>query len=477
MTADEKKFAPPQGVLMILNRLEQAGWEAWTVGGCVRDSLLGKKPSDWDICTAAPPSVVQALFGDSCSVIPTGLRHGTVTILTEGLPVEVTTFRTEGAYTDHRRPDEVHFVTDLHADLARRDFTVNAMAWSPLRGLRDDFNGQADLEAGVLRCVGQPLLRFEEDALRMLRALRFCSQYGFILEAKTFQGMTDRKELLKTVAGERVLTELKKLLAGPWAGKALLNSLSIMGTILPELLPLEGYDQHNPHHFLTLWEHTCQVVDGCPQEATIRLAALFHDVAKPCCRSWDETGAAHYLGHGPLGAEMVQSCLQRLKADGETLRQVTILVRCHDNPLPQTRKAMARLLGKLGPELTQKLLALRQADILAHSPQTKEAKLPELAQARELMERLLEEQACLTVSQLVVGGRELMAWGIPSGPQLGATLRWLLERVLEGTPNTPEALKEAWEQLPSLSPKGEKDGDETVPGKALGDQPSVEESL
>ena len=203
----EAIFSPPPSVLKVLEQLEQNGWESWTVGGCVRDSLLGKVPADWDVCTAALPETVQSLFEGQFPVIPTGLRHGTVTILADGMPVEVTTFRTEGTYTDHRRPDEVHFVTSLHQDLARRDFTVNAMAWSPIRGMRDDFGGQKDLEAGLLRCVGQPEHRFEEDALRMLRALRFCAQYGFTLEEETRRGIAARKELLKTVAGERAVPD------------------------------------------------------------------------------------------------------------------------------------------------------------------------------------------------------------------------------------------------------------------------------
>ena len=443
----EAIFSPPPSVLKVLEQLEQNGWEAWTVGGCVRDSLLGKVPADWDVCTAALPETVQSLFEGQFPVIPTGLRHGTVTILADGMPVEVTTFRTEGTYTDHRRPDEVHFVTSLHQDLARRDFTVNAMAWSPIRGMRDDFGGQKDLEAGLLRCVGQPEHRFEEDALRMLRALRFCAQYGFTLEEETRRGIAARKELLKTVAGERVLTELKKLLTGPQAGRTLLDSLPVLGVVLPQLLPLEGFDQHNPHHHLDLWTHTCQVVDGCPREAEIRLAALFHDVAKPLCQSWGEDGNAHYIGHGAMSAEIARSCLNRLKSDGETVRQVTALVCHHDDPPPQTRKGVARLLGKLGPEMTGKLLALRRADILAQSPDTRTAKLSELERTQKLMEQLMEEQACLTISQLAVDGRMLMDWGIPAGPQLGKTLRWLLEQVLDGTvSNTPEALKQIWEE-------------------------------
>ena len=318
----------PAGADFILRRLMENGFDAYVVGGCVRDSLLGLFPHDWDICTSARPEQMQAVFAD-CRVIETGLKHGTLTVLHDRIPYEVTTFRVDGGYTDHRHPDSVSFVSNVVDDLARRDFTVNAMAWNPQTGLVDAFHGQEDLRAGIIRAVGDPKTRFTEDALRILRALRFASVYGFRIDDATSQAAHDLRHTLTDVAAERIRVELAKLLCGQGAADILRAYPDVLFVLLPQLRAMHGFDQHNPHHRYDVWEHTLRALPHIPPTETLRLAILLHDSGKPDCFTLDEAGIGHMHGHAERSAEIADEVLSSLRVDNATRERVTLLVRSH----------------------------------------------------------------------------------------------------------------------------------------------------
>ena len=323
----EKKLLDkmPCFVRQILERLNGAGFEAYVVGGCVRDALLGRQPHDWDVCTSALPQEVIECFSDY-TVHPTGIQHGTVLVIQEGEGVEVTTFRTESGYSDHRHPDQVTFVHSVEADLARRDFTINAMAYSPNRGLADPFDGRRDLEKGIIRCVGEPMQRFQEDGLRILRALRFAARYKFSIEAETSRAMNDCRELLNYIAVERIFQELKGFFSGGSVRGLMLEYREIFAVFLPELRPTFDFDQRNPNHCYDVWEHTVCAVDNAAPDPVLRLTLLFHDVGKPACFTMDKAGVGHFKGHDAVSAETAKAALSRLRCDRETLRTVVTLV-------------------------------------------------------------------------------------------------------------------------------------------------------
>ena len=296
----------PQNIASAMLRLEQAGFACYAVGGCVRDWLLGKQPHDYDLCTAAAPEQTMQVFAGE-KIIETGLKHGTVTVLLQGEPIEITTFRTEGNYSDGRRPDSVAFVSDIVQDLARRDFTVNAMAWSPVHGLCDPFGGQEDLHSGIIRCVGDPYERLSEDALRILRALRFAAVLGFSIEPDTARALHELKTQMCHVSSERVTAELLRLLSGRTAGTVLMEYADVITEILPELSPMVGFEQHNPHHKYTVWEHSVRAVEGIRPDGVLRLVMLYHDVGKPAAYSQDERGIGHFYGHPKRSYELTSS--------------------------------------------------------------------------------------------------------------------------------------------------------------------------
>ena len=291
----------PAQVNTALARLHDAGYEAYIVGGCVRDRIMGREPKDYDITTSALPEQTAAVFAGE-RIIETGMKHGTVTVLLDGEPLEITTFRIDGTYSDSRHPDAVTFTPSLREDLARRDFTMNAMAYSSETGLVDPFGGQADIAAKYIRCVGDPDLRFREDALRILRALRFSSVLGFPIEPETDGAARYLCLLLKKISAERVFSELKQLLCGPDVRRVLLDYAGVLGAVLPEILPMQGFDQRNPHHCYDILEHTAAAVEAMPPEPALRLAALLHDVGKPECFFTDEDGVGHFYGHPKAGA-------------------------------------------------------------------------------------------------------------------------------------------------------------------------------
>lgn len=436
----------PRGAAFVLERLKESGHEAYVVGGCVRDALLGREPKDWDVCTGALPEEMQRIFAD-CHVIETGLKHGTLTVMYDHEPYEVTTFRMDGEYTDHRHPDEVIFVEDVVEDLARRDFTVNAMAWRPETGLVDAFGGRQDLQDGIIRCVGDAVRRFDEDALRIMRALRFAAVYGFSIEEKTAQAIHDMKDTLRNVAAERIRAELAKLLCGEGAGRILREYRDVIFTIIPQLKATEGFNQHTPHHAFDVWEHTVQAVEHVPPVEVMRLTMLLHDVAKPVVFFIDEKGVGHSWGHRKEGERIAREVLAALKVDNATMERVALLVRNHYLELLEVqpvRLAMRRVLAQFGHEAAFQLLAVHRADDLSKGilpDATVNEKYDRLTAA---LESVAAENPCVTLKDMAVNGRDLMSEGIAKGKQLGETLQWLLDGVVdERLPNERQALLDA----------------------------------
>ncbi|MBP3498683.1 MAG: CCA tRNA nucleotidyltransferase [Akkermansia sp.] len=430
----------PEHALTVVERLERYGYEAYVVGGCVRDSLLGRSPKDWDVCTNALPEEVLRVF-KRFHVIKTGLQHGTVTVMVSHQPVEVTTFRIDGTYTDNRHPDSVNFVSRVEEDLARRDFTINAMAYNPTRGLVDAFGGQEDLRAGIIRCVGEPDARFNEDGLRILRALRFAARYDFGIETETAFSIHRNRHLLQNVSVERIFVELKGILAGEGVLGMMQAFPDVFAVIIPELAPTIGFDQHNPHHCYDVWTHIAHAVQAAPADEVLRLALLLHDIAKPATYTLGEDGKGHFYSHGKVGADMARDILLRLKSDTATLQNVVTLVREHDSVLPTTAPGMRRLIGKLGIDTLQQLLSIKQADMSAQSTHEREQKQATLRAARLLLDDVLDEPPAFTVSDLAITGRDLIAMGVKPGPAMGNILKTLLAEVQdELLPNTHAAL-------------------------------------
>ncbi|MCD7734240.1 MAG: tRNA nucleotidyltransferase [Clostridiales bacterium] len=422
----------PTVPLGLLRRLNGAGYEAYVVGGCVRDAIMGRTPSDWDICTSALPQQVIDLFADH-SVAKTGLQHGTVMVIEDGVGYEITTFRTDGTYSDHRHPDRVEFVSSLREDLARRDFTINAMAYHPEEGLVDCFGGREDLAAGLVRCVGDPDQRFQEDGLRLLRALRFAARFGFRVERETGEAMHRNRGLLDSIAAERIFAELKGFLVGQGVGPLLREYRDLIAQVLPELAPMFDFEQHNLHHCWDVWEHTVRAVEAVEPETALRLTMLFHDSGKPDCFSVDESGVGHFYRHGQRSEELAGRMLTRLRCDNRLRRQVLLQVRTHDQPLPQTEAAGRRFLNRMGEEGALQSLAVHRADMLAQAPETWPEKQALLDNAEGILRRLLEQRACFGVKDLAINGRDLLALGYRPGPTLGGELNRLLELVLDGT--------------------------------------------
>ncbi|RGB67574.1 CCA tRNA nucleotidyltransferase [Provencibacterium massiliense] len=429
----------PRTVERILELLQDSGYSSQVVGGCVRDSLLGECPCDWDVATSATPQQVRALFAPLCRVVSTGERHGTVTLILDGEQVEVTTYRIDGSYSDGRRPDGVRFTSRLCEDLARRDFTVNAMAYSPREGLCDPFGGQEDLQRRVLRCVGEPDRRFGEDALRLLRALRQSAQHGFSVERETEKSLLRNRSLLLRISPERVARELILLLCGRECGRVLRRYWQVLAVVLPGIEPMVGLGQHNPYHRFDVFEHTVRVLEAVPPEPVLRLCALFHDMGKPECFTIDGQGIGHFRGHPLISERMARASLTALHLPRRTVEEVSALVRHHDRKLPPERAALLRALHELGETAVRRLLVFRRADWTGQG--TWPERLVEVDRAQALLEDLLEEGACYRERDLALSSRELMALGVPEGPYLGVLRGRLLDAVIEGrAENEREAL-------------------------------------
>ncbi len=430
----------PKNVDTAINLLQSAGFEAYAVGGCVRDSLLGKTPNDWDITTSAKPEDMKSVFAEF-HCIDTGIKHGTVTVVIDGEPLEITTFRLDGEYEDNRHPKSVTFTSNLGADLGRRDFTVNAMAYSKMTGTVDLFGGQNDLKNKIIRCVGDPDRRFNEDALRILRALRFASALDFEIEEKTAQSLLKNRALLGNISEERIAKELLKLVCGKGAKRILTDFAPVLFEILPELQPMYKNSHDNPHHCYDIYEHTLIAVESIDPEPTLRFAMLLHDCGKPAVKKFDENGVAHFYGHQRISAEISAQILARLKVSNKFRDEILFLVSNHDRwELYENTEKMPRYLSKFGLDGVLNLLKVMRADVLAQSPEYR-YRLDQIADAEEIAKNLAAQKPCLSLSELQINGRTLMDIGIPQGRKLGAVLAQLLDEVIDGvTKNTQEAL-------------------------------------
>lgn len=421
----------PEAAARVISTLEQQGHEAFAVGGCVRDSLLGKEPHDWDICTSALPAQMKQCFAAS-RILETGIKHGTLTVMIGSEPYEVTTYRVDGEYADHRHPDGVRFVSSLKEDLSRRDFTINAMAYSPSAGMMDYHDGAGDLANGLIRCVGNPDQRFKEDALRMMRALRFASVFGFGIADSTSNAIHRCGGLLNSISAERVGSELCKLLVGKGAGDVLAKYVDDMAVIIPELTPMVGFAQDSPYHHLDVWGHTVQAVASAPECLAVRLAVLFHDIAKPVCYTRDGQGVGHFYGHPQRGAELAVGIMKHLKFDNETLCRVRDLVFYHHADLLPIDKHIRRWLNKFGEDALRQLVQVKYADVMGQPESVRAGRLPQLLEIGRCIDQVIGQRQCFNRKGLAVNGRDLMDIGFSEGAGIGWALHELLGLVLDG---------------------------------------------
>jgi len=430
----------PEAIVQIINALEKAGFATYVVGGCVRDACLGRKPQDYDLCTSALPEQTEEVFRNKKLVLA-GKKHGTVGVVTDTGVVEITTFRTEGSYRDNRHPDWVRFVTDVESDLARRDFTVNAMAYSPSRGYADPFGGREDLQNGILRAVGDPEKRFQEDSLRILRGVRFAVRFDLQVDAATERAMFSQAHLMDNLARERVFEELCKLLPLVSA-EDLIRFAPILAAVIPELKPMIGFDQRSPHHAYDLYTHTAQVVAGVPGDLALRWAALLHDIGKVPTFTVDENGRGHFFDHAAKGAEMADTILRGLKAPNVLREQVVLLIEMHMLWLQPEKKLLRRQIGRLGLETVYQILSLQHSDN-TNKGTAKSAETDQYVRILEVLEEIREEDSCLGLKDLAVNGKDLMEIGY-RGRSIGTMLNWLLDQVMEETlPNERDVLL-AW---------------------------------
>ena len=429
----------PDKVNKIIETLTAAGYEAYAVGGCVRDSVLGRVPNDWDITTSARPEETKRLFPRT---IDTGIKHGTVTVMLDKEGFEVTTYRIDGDYEDSRHPKEVTFTANLEEDLKRRDFTVNAMAYNEQSGLVDIFGGVRDIKQGVIRCVGNAEDRFNEDALRMLRAVRFSAQLGYRIEEKTKQAIRRLAPNLKMISAERIQAELVKLVTSehPDYLRAAYET-GITKQVLPEFDICMETAQNNPHHCYSVGEHILHSMLGTAPDKVLRLGMLFHDIGKPQTLTVDEQGITHNKGHAETGEKVTKEILRRLKFDNNTIDKVSKLVLYHDREIEPTNSCVRRAVNRIGEDVFPMLFAVRYADILAQSDYQREEKLQRLAYIKEIYDGICTRQECLSLKSLAVTGSDLIALGMPAGKEIGVLLKELLEIVLEESErNTREEL-------------------------------------
>ncbi len=419
----------PEKVKYIISQLEQAGFEAYAVGGCVRDCLLGRNPNDWDVTTSAKPLEVKAVFGHT---IDTGIQHGTVTVMLEREGFEVTTYRIDGEYEDSRHPREVIFTANLIEDLKRRDFTINAFAYNDKSGIVDAFHGMKDLSDGVIRCVGEASERFDEDALRILRAVRFSAQLGFMVAEETKAAIKILAPNLRHISAERIQAELVKLLMSDHPD-ALRDAyeLGITKAVLPELDAAFGTAQQNPHHQYTVGEHLMQSLLHIQADKSLRLAALLHDIGKPKVRMTDGEGIDHFHGHVEVSEQMAAGILRRLKFDNDTITKVQKYIRYHDYKPEPNARAVRRAVNKIGAEYFEQVMALWRADTLAQSSYERQQKLAHIDAVEQLYTEIMESNQCISLKTLEITGNDLIALGVPKGKQIGVLLNQLLEEVLQ----------------------------------------------
>lgn len=423
------KIALPEKVTMIIENLRMHGYEAYAVGGCVRDSILAKKPEDWDITTSAKPEEIKRLFSRT---VDTGIEHGTVTVLLGKESFEVTTYRIDGAYEDSRHPKEVVFTNKLEEDLKRRDFTINAMAYNDEVRLVDVFGGMKDLNRHLIRCVGEPKERFSEDALRILRAVRFSAQLAFPIEPVTAEAIRELAPTLANISAERIQAELVKLLMSNHPERLQdAYELGITKVILPEWDAMTGVEQNTPHHRYDVADHTLHAMKNVKKDKILRLTMLFHDMGKPSMKTTDEKGRDHFKGHALVSEEIARSVMRRLKFDNDTVKKVTRLVCYHDYRIEVTPQNVRRAMNRIGVELFPYYLAVRMADVKAQSPYRRREKIENIVAMRELYQEVLLKGECVTLRDLAVTGKDLMQIGMKPGRELGNMLNELLEWVID----------------------------------------------
>jgi len=422
------KIRPTKSVLHILRVLRENGYDAYAAGGCIRDSVMGFKPKDWDIATSAVPSAVKELFPKT---VDTGLRHGTVTVLLDREAFEVTTFRIDGRYEDNRRPEYVKFTNQIEEDLRRRDFTINAMAWNEEKGLIDPFGGMRDIAAKCIRCVGNPAERFHEDALRMLRAVRFAARLGFMLAPDTKKGIAENSGLIAHISSERIREELTGILTARYPMEFLiLKDTGLLRWILPEVDACFEIRQNNPHHVYNVGEHSLHAVAAIENEACLRWTMLLHDIGKAVTRTTDDKGIDHFYGHVGKSVEMAEDILRRLKFDNRSTNRILRLIRFHDRDIDMQPAAVARAVNEIGEDIFMDLLKVKRADKSAQNPEDLKKGLEMIGRIEEIYLQLLERNSCLKLKDLAINGEDLISMGFREGPEIGRTLSELLDRVL-----------------------------------------------
>lgn len=427
------KIDIPAAAKRLIHLLELDGHTAYIVGGCVRDRLLGRPPHDWDICTSAyPEEVCELLDRYHIRTIKTGLQHGTVTAHCGMYDYEITTFRIDGEYSDNRRPDNVEFTDNLFVDLSRRDFTINAIACDAESSIMDPFNGMGDLQLKRIRCVRNPDDRFREDALRIMRALRFASTYGFKIEEKTAAAIHRNKDLLKNISAERIQSELTKMLCGEGVLDILLEYKDVMAVIIPELEPCIGFEQNNPYHIYDVYDHIAHAVAFYKgSDISINMALLLHDIGKPNCYTEDEDGIGHFHGHGAISHRLAKDILDRLRFDNKTKEEVLTLVLYHDAVINPDNRTVKRWMNKIGPEMLNKLMFVRVADVMAQSDIDLGSRRDKALGIKLIMKDILAKQQCFSIKDLAVNGNDILSLNTPEGPVVGKVLNHLLNKVID----------------------------------------------
>lgn len=425
---EEVKINLPQEVEYILQQLELHGYEGFAVGGCVRDSIIGRNPQDYDVATSATPEQVKSIFSKT---IDTGLKHGTVTVLIDKIPFEITTYRVEGKYINNRKPETVAFTGSLELDLSRRDFTINAMAYHPSKGLVDPFGGIQDIRARIVKTVGNANDRFEEDALRMLRAIRFSAQLGYDIETATLEAISMHHKLINNISGERIRDELNKiLLANPMAFETM-RKTKLLSQIMPELDICFDTEQNNPYHSYNVGKHSLVAASSCPKDSLLRWTMLLHDIGKPDSISTDSKGIDHFYHHQQISASKAVEIMKRLRFDNVTMEKIKKLIIEHDRQVAVHDKSVRKAVSALGAELFPDWLQVKQADAMAQHTSKLEERMADLTAIKAIYERIVAEHQCLTLKELAIKGSDLLELGLSPGKQLGEILQHLLEAVIE----------------------------------------------
>ena len=433
-------FSLPNNVLKIIESLNRNNYECFVVGGCVRDMLLGNPPKDYDLTTNAKPNEILEVFKDY-KTFDAGIKHGTISVVIDNEVFEITTYRIDGDYLDSRHPENVVFTDAIEKDLSRRDFTVNAMAYSPQTGLVDYYGGVDDIKYKAIRCVGEPDIRFREDALRILRALRFASVYNFSIEFNTYNAIMNNKNLLNNISKERISSELTKIICGESCDYILRRFKEVFAVVIPEISSMFHFEQNNPHHNKTLWKHTVSSVKNIDNDEVLRMTMLLHDIGKPLAEKMDKKGVSHYNGHEKISSTMSERILKRLRFSNSFINQVVLLIKYHDVGISTDKFSIKKMLNIMGKENFSLLLKVRYADIMAQSYYQREEKLSEYNQVKELFNEIISNKECYQISDVAVNGKTLLENGITDGKAIGEKLDYLLNLVMrEECKNTEEEL-------------------------------------